>query len=105
MKDSIFVIWAGIIMTLLVGVFAIGIYEQRNKERLDVERTFIDAAKRYIEVHELEIETSIKVAYDDLKKEDYVDEVKYQDRSCKADVIVEKKLLFFKTYKPSVICE
>ena len=104
-KDYIFVIWASVIMFLLIGVFGVGLYEEKNKDRLTVERTFVDAAKYYIDNNNIKIETSLVVPYEDLKKYDYVDEVKYKDKTCTSDVIVERKFSFFKTYKTKVICK
>ena len=104
-KDYILVVWSGIIMILLLGVFGIGLYEEKNKDRLEVEKTFIDAAKYYIESNNIKVETTLLVPYEDLKKYEYIDEVKYKDKTCTSDVSVEKKFLFFKTYKTNVICK
>ena len=59
MKSYVYVIWTTLIMSLLLGVFAIGIYEQKNKDRLYVERTFIEAAKKYIAINEIKVDAKI----------------------------------------------
>ena len=84
-KDYIFVIWSSIIMFLLVGVFGVGLYEEKYKDKLTVERTFIDAAKYYIDSNNIKIDTSLKIPYEDLKKYEYVDEVKYNDKTCTSE--------------------
>lgn len=107
MKNSIIFIWGIIVITLVSGVFAIGIYEQKNEERLNVERTFKTAAKEYLKEHEDKVPTSdreIIIKYEDLKKEEFIDKVAYYGKECTGSVTVRKNILFYK-YIPNIICE
>lgn len=104
-KESVLTIWAMIIVILMAGVFAIGIYEQKNKEMLDVKRTFIDATKLYIKDHNIKVTDNLIINYEDLKKEEYVEEVKYQNKNCVADIKINIKYMIFKKYTPNITCK
>lgn len=106
MKNSVMFIWGILIVTLCSLVFAIGLYEQKNEERLTVERAYKEAARKFLKEHDSfpDSNESITVMYEDLKKEDFIDEVKYKDKECVGNVTVSKKFIFYK-YETSIKCE
>lgn len=106
-RNSVLFIWGFIIMGLFVTVFAVGMYEEKNKEALEVKRSLTTAAKTYLNYHKDKLPQNDEVktvTYEELKEEQYIDELKYKEKDCNGSVIVKKYWIFY-TYKPKVVCE
>lgn len=107
MKNSMIFMWGMLIVTMVVGVFAIGIYEQKNEDRLFVERSFKQAAKDYLSYNENEKPKGAEIkiiTFETLDKYDFIEEIKYNNKSCTGRVEVTKHFIFYK-YEPKIICE
>lgn len=107
MKNSMIFIWGMLVIAMVVGVFAIGLYEQKNEDRLFVERSFKQAAKDYLSYFEDEKPTGAEIkiiTYEELDKYDFIDEITYNDKKCTGSITVSKHFIFYK-YESKIICE
>lgn len=104
MKDYVLVIWSIIVMILLGAVLYIGFYEKKNEESIYIKRTIKQTIKKYIDLENIEIKDSIRINFEELKDKEYIEELKYKDKTCKANTTVQKHWIF-KTYKIDYACK
>lgn len=107
MKNTLIIFWGILIISLCLGVFSIGIYEEKNKDVLSVKREFIESSKKYIKSEDKKMPTKNKdllITYDEMLSLDYIGIVKYKDKECTGTITVKKVFIFYK-YNTNITCE
>ncbi len=85
------VIWGIVLVLLVTGLTAIGfLYKNKSKDYKEMENKLVNFAEKYVEAKFLypEENQSLRITLDDLKSNDYLEELKKDDDVCDGYVVV-----------------
>lgn len=100
-------IWAIVLVVILGLLTTLGfMYKSKSKPYKELETKLADASKKYIDAHFLYPEDgeSVKTMASVLTEENYLDELKMNDKPCEGYTLVEKENGVFQ-YRGYIKCE
>ena len=93
MSNKLIVIWGSVIILLVGTVYFIGIKYKDELKYISLKEEVKDSVKEYIKRNDIKL--PLEITSEELEENNYIKELKLDDKICAADITVDKKFLFY----------
>lgn len=103
---KISIIWGTILVLIVIGLTAIGfLYKNKSGDYKKMEDRLVEVAKKYVDQKFLypDLNKSVKVTYQEMKRENFISDLKKEEEECDGYVIVSNDGVH--KYKGYVTCD
>lgn len=92
MSNKVIVLWGFIIVSLVCGIYYIGVKYENELKYIDLKDEIKEATKKYISDNDKEL--PFKITTEELEEQGYINTLKLDNKICAADVKAYKKFMF-----------
>ncbi|MCI8331142.1 MAG: hypothetical protein HFE04_03485 [Bacilli bacterium] len=93
MSNKLIIIWGSVIILLVGTIYFIGVKYEEELKYISKKNELKEVVKEYIKDNHTKL--PIKITTEELEEQEYIEEIKMEDKICAADIKVSKKLIFY----------
>ncbi len=93
MSNKLIVVWGTVIILLVGTIYFIGVKYEEELKYISLKNELKDTLKEYIKDNDSKL--PLKITSEELEEQEYIGELKIDDKICAADIEVDKKFLFY----------
>jgi len=93
MSNKLIVVWGAVIILLVGTIYFIGVKYEDELKYISLKNELKSSVKKYIKDNDVKL--PFEISTEELEEQEYIGELKLDDKICAADIKVEKNFIFY----------
>lgn len=93
MSNKLIVVWGTVIILLVGTIYFIGVKYENELKYIALKNELKESVKEYISDNKVKL--PLEITSEELEEDEYIGELKVDNKLCAADIKVDKKFLFY----------